>query len=565
MRSSGTRSWLPILVALAQLLLAGAASSQPAQPAPAEHHATPAPTVSPALLTLWNRPIIEFRIPIGPVSPAERAAGAARRFGALPRFIRADEITARPATYGEYRGVVITAGDVVLFGITEGDVDPTSGETVAELSERAVASLRGAVDARAEQRRPAVLLRGLGLSLGAGVLLVLILWAIRRAAHRILLRLADATHRRAVSLVGVDLRRPIDTLERGVVRVTAWCFGAVAAYLWVAYALNQFPYTRPWSARLRADIVARLADLGTEALLAIPGVLAVVVIFLAARFAIRLLDLLFQGVERDAVKLRSLPSDTAGATRRIASVLIWILALTMAYQYIPGSGTDAFRAIGVLTGLMISLGSAGLVNQLMSGLVVVYSRALRPGEIVRVGDLAGRVTEVGLLSTKLAAKGEEITIPNAVLVGTTVTNYSRLGGDNGPVIATSVGIGYDAPWRQVHAMLLLAAARTPGIRAQPAPFVLQRALTDFVVEYELRGHLERSAEPMQTRSALHMQIQDAFNEFGVQIMAPAFESQPERPVVVPRARWYATPAAPPKDGAPPHGESPAASGDDQRV
>ena len=339
-------------------------------------------------------------------------------------------------------------------------------------------------------------------------------------------------------------------------RVTAWCFGAVAAYLWVAYALNQFPYTRPWSARLRADILARLGDLGTEALLAIPGVLAVVVIFLAARFAIRLLDLLFQGVERDAVKLRSLPSDTAGATRRIASVLIWILALTMAYQYIPGSGTDAFRAIGVLTGLMISLGSAGLVNQLMSGLVVVYSRALRPGEIVRVGDLAGRVTEVGLLSTKLAAKGEEITIPNAVLVGTTVTNYSRLGGDNGPVIATSVGIGYDAPWRQVHAMLLLAAARTPGIRAQPAPFVLQRALTDFVVEYELRGHLEQSAEPMQTRSALHMQIQDAFNEFGVQIMSPAFESQPERPVVVPRARWYATPAAPPKDGAPPKRESP---------
>jgi small-conductance mechanosensitive channel len=269
--------------------------------------------------------------------------------------------------------------------------------------------------------------------------------------------------------------------------------------------------------------------------------------------------------QRDAVKLRSLPSDTAGATRRIASVLIWILALTMAYQYIPGSGTDAFRAIGVLTGLMISLGSAGLVNQLMSGLVVVYSRALRPGEIVRVGDLAGRVTEVGLLSTKLAAKGEEITIPNAVLVGTTVTNYSRLGGDNGPVIATSVGIGYDAPWRQVHAMLLLAAARTPGIRAQPAPFVLQRALTDFVVEYELRGHLERSAEPMQTRSVLHTQIQDAFNEFGVQIMAPAFESQPERAVVVPRARWYATPAAPPKDGAPPTGESPAASGDDQRV
>jgi small-conductance mechanosensitive channel len=164
---------------------------------------------------------------------------------------------------------------------------------------------------------------------------------------------------------------------------------------------------------------------------------------------------------------------------------------------------------------------------------------------------------VGLLSTKLVAKGEEITIPNAVLVGTTVTNFSRLGGDDGPIIATSVGIGYDAPWRQVHAMLLLAAERTPGIRSRPAPRVLQRALSDFVVQYELRAHLEQSVDPGAVLSALHTQIQDAFNEFGVQIMSPAFESQPERPVVVAKSRWYAAPAVPPKEGAPPSDARPA--------
>ena len=491
-----------------------------------------------------------FRARVNQVSPAARAAAAAARFEALPDDVRGDEIRAFPATVGGLQGSMVTARGNVLFGILDEDVDPTVGETLAEVSRRALTQLNAVIEARAEQRRPAVIVKGIGLSLGAAVLLGLILWGLRKATDRALLRLAETTHLRAISVLGVDVRRPLDVLERGLVRVTAWALGLVAAYLWLTFSLARFPYTRPWAAELKADLLDYLRNLGTGALRAVPGLFAIVIIFLAARFATRILDVVFQAVERDVIKLPSLQPDTARATRQLATVVIWIFALTAAYEYIPGSNTDAFKAIGVLVGVMISLGSAGLVNQLMSGLVVVYSRALRPGELVRAGELAGRVSEVGLLSTKLVAKGEEITIPNAVLVGTTVTNYSRLGGADGPLISTAVTIGYDAPWRQVHAMLQLAASRTPGIRAHPSPFVLQRALSDFFVEYELRAHLEMAADPARVRSELHMQIQDAFNEFGVQIMAPAFESQPDRPVVVPRSRWFAAPAAPPKDGPP---------------
>jgi small-conductance mechanosensitive channel len=232
-------------------------------------------------------------------------------------------------------------------------------------------------------------------------------------------------------------------------------------------------------------------------------------------------------------------------------VLIWIFSLTVAYQYIPGSESDAFKAVGVFAGLMISLGSAGLVNQVMSGLVMVYARALRPGELVRAGEVVGVVTEVSLLSTKVVTpRREQVTIPNAVLAGTMITNYSRLAGEDGPMVATAVTIGYDAPWRQVHALLLLAAERTPGLRREPQPYVLQKALSDFYVEYELRAHLERSESRFQVLSDLHAQIQDAFNEFGVQIMSPHFEGQPERPVVAPPAAWYAAPAPPAGTAAP---------------
>jgi small-conductance mechanosensitive channel len=179
---------------------------------------------------------------------------------------------------------------------------------------------------------------------------------------------------------------------------------------------------------------------------------------------------------------------------------------------------------------------------MMSGLVVVYSRSLKAGDVVRVNDIDGIVTEVGALSVKLAnAKNEEFTIPNAVIVGTTVKNYSRIGGADGTVINTSVTIGYDAPWRVVYEMLLAAADRTTGIRKSPAPVVYQPVLSDFFVEYHLTGRLEPGYTRFVVLSELHQNIQDAFNERGVQIMSPHYEGQPSQPVVVPRARWSRAP------------------------
>ena len=164
---------------------------------------------------------------------------------------------------------------------------------------------------------------------------------------------------------------------------------------------------------------------------------------------------------------------------------------------------------------------------------------------MRVGEKTeGTVTYVGMLSTKLVTrKREEITLPNAVLVGSMLINYSRLEKENGSILSTSVTIGYDTPWRQVHAFLERTADRTPGVRKEPKPVVPQRALSDFYVEYQLLAHMSRPAgERIAVLSALHAQIQDAFNEHGVQIMSPHFQRQPERAVMVPRDQWHAAPA-----------------------
>jgi small-conductance mechanosensitive channel len=237
----------------------------------------------------------------------------------------------------------------------------------------------------------------------------------------------------------------------------------------------------------------------------------------------------FRSVEIGWLRVSWLEAETARATRRLAIVLIWIFALTVAYPYIPGSQSDAFKGISVFVGLMISLGSAGFVNQLMSGLVIVYSRALKPGDFVQVGDSEGTITEVGMLSTKMVTPiRHEVTIPNAVLVGSKVTNFSRLADkDTGSVVPTEVTIGYDTSWRQVHAMLQIAAERTPSVRREPKPVVIQRALSDFYVAYQLLVSIDKPETRRAVLSELHASIQDVFNEYGVQIMSPNFENQPE--------------------------------------
>jgi len=178
-------------------------------------------------------------------------------------------------------------------------------------------------------------------------------------------------------------------------------------------------------------------------------------------------------------------------------------------------------------------------------LFVIYSKSVRANDYVRVGEIEGEVIDVGFLATKLKTpRQEEITIPHSVLVGTATTNYSRLAGDRGMVVTTSVTIGYDAPWRQIHALLLLGASRTAGIRREPAPWVLQRELGDFYVQYLLLAHIEDPQNRAVVLSELHAQIQDAFNEYGTQIMSPHFISQPEKPVLVPKSDWYSAPASP---------------------
>jgi small-conductance mechanosensitive channel len=496
-------------------------------------------------LIFWNRKITVFRAYYEQLSPAQRAANAAARLAALPEVATEWKIEANETTTGRYSGILITVNGQLAFGLMPEDLDPESGETLKVASDRAVTQLRAALEARARQRSWPLLIRAIGLSLAATLIALFGIWLVVRAGRKSLSRLENSARGsgRPLAISGIELRPLVMVVQRGAIKLTAWAAGIMLAYLWLTFVLMQFPYSQPWGEQLGTFLINLLKKLGTGMVESIPGIFTVLVIFLLTRIAVRLIGGFFREVEEGDLPIPWLHPETARATRRLVVVLIWVFALIVAYPYIPGSETDAFKGVSVVLGLMVSLGSAGLVNQIMSGLVAVYSRALKPGEYVRVGDDEGLVSEVGMLSTKIVTrKREEITIPNAVLVGTTTVNYSRLAADKGAVVSTAVTIGYDAPWRQVHAMLLLAAERTAGVRKDPRPRVLQKALADFYVGYQLLVNLDKPEERAPVLSELHAQIQDAFNEFGVQIMSPHFKSQPSDRVFVPRSDWFAAPA-----------------------
>ena len=379
----------------------------------------------------------------------------------------------------------------------------------------------------------------------ATVALLVLVWILGRVKAWLLRRLERIAFPSDTLLPGLatDFHPHIVQAEKSIIGLL-WTATIIALlYLWLVYSLGQFSQTASWAEQLQGFLFALFWDFAKGALGAVPGLVAVVIVFLIARWVVRLIRIVFDKVESGGLSLPWLERDTARTTQTLFIMIVWIFALVAAYPYIPGSETDAFKGLSVLIGLMVTLGSTGIINQIISGLFVVYSKSVRATDYVRVGDVEGEVLDVGFLATKLrTARQEEITIPHSVLVGTATTNYSSLAGDNGMAVTTAVTIGYDVPWRQVHALLQLGAARTGGLRRDPPPRVMQRELSDFYVQYLLLAHLEDGKNRAAVLSDLHGQIQDAFNEFGTQIMSPHFESQPEKAVFVPKSEWHAAPA-----------------------
>lgn len=500
-------------------------------------------TTSEAPVEFWNRLITYQRGSLAGVTAQQRAERAAERLNSLPLNVNSSEMALRSIKIEDQEGIGFLCRGQLLFFLGTNDLDSESGESLDQAAQGALRRLDEALQARVAERSWPVIRAGILFTVVGLFLLVFLCNVIWKAnAHfASFVRSRGKSFPGGLRLFGFDFLPYLAAVLRSLARILAWIFTLITFYLWVTLSLRRFPYTQPWGYQAGSYVVNLFRQLVDETLHGLPGLLAVILIFTATRWLVRLANGLFDQIASGRISVSWMDADVAHATKRIFAAIVWIFAVIMAYPYIPGSHSDAFKGISVFVGLVVSLGSTGIINQVMSGLFVVYSKALKTGEWVKVNETEGEVLDVGLLAAKIRTiEGQEVTIPHSVVVGTSTTNYTRLG----MVISSTVTIGYDAPWRQVHALLRQAAERTPNIRKNPEPYVVQRGLSDFNVEYTLIARLESEERRIESISVLNSQIQDAFNEAGVQIMSPHYMVQPDSSVVVPPSKWHAPPADP---------------------
>jgi len=513
-------------------------------------HTPVAAQVDPAAekLVLFSRPITAFRGSLMGVSAADRVKRAHARIHDQLESSGPHVVSVHP----DALGVEVRIDGATSFVVTHGDLDPGREETLQQAAQRAAAALTLAIRESAESRNLETLTHALALAMAGTALYGALVWLAARARRALVRQLVSVTERHTSKLqvggMAILHRDRLTRLVRGLLTLLYRLLVLLMTVEWLSFVLRSFPFTRAWGESLNSYLLDLAMPVVTAAIGAVPELLTAMLIFYLAYLVNQALERFLSNVQVGSVQLHWLDADVVAPTQRIAKVVVWLFALAMAYPYLPGSDTEAFKGLSVLVGLMLSMGASSLVGQAASGLILTYGRVFRKGEYVRVAEQEGTVTEMGIFTTRIrTGLGEELTISNASILGATTKNYSRTEQGAGFVLDTTVTIGYDTPWRQVHALLIEAARRTEGVTLNPAPQVFQTALNDWYPVYRLVCQ----AIPSEPRpralllSALHAHIQDVFNEYGVQIMSPQYFEDPKEPKVVPPANWYPAPAVKP--------------------
>ncbi len=440
----------------------------------------------------------------------------------------------------------INAGERTLIKLYEADArfEDIQLKTLASTTAQ---KIRAAIESYRRDRSAEVLRRN---AVAAAVATALL--ALAAALVVLLSRRADAIlaerYRRRIEALAAQTHQIVQANQifaalHGIVRGIRTVVLVALFLVWISVALDHFPWTRPFERRVVGYVMTPLGTLAGGFVGLAPKVIFLVIVAGLTRWALGLIFLFFAALDRGSITLRSFEQEWAWPTHRIVRLLVIGFAVVIAFPYIPGSDSAAFRGVSIFLGIVLSLGSSSLTANILAGYSLIYWRAFRLGDRVKIGDVVGEVTEMRLQVTHIRTpKREEAVVPNSMILASEVLNYSAYARQGGVLLHSTVGIGYEVPWRQVEAMLLMASERTPDLCRDPPPFVLVRALGDFAVTYEINAFCLDAHKMFRLYSVLHRNILDVFNEHGVQIMTPAYEGDPEQPKLVAKEQWFAAPA-----------------------
>jgi small-conductance mechanosensitive channel len=418
----------------------------------------------------------------------------------------------------------IYAGERLVALVSDEDAAAENRPRI-EAAERLLATIRQVVEIAEAERSARGRVTQLIEGVAATLLLVAILLGIRFVSRRLRavidarVRTRDINLQKARLVSGARLAGLLTSL----VKVTATVLAFIATIAWFQTVLLVLPITRGIARAVAAYVADPLLFVGRALIGFVPNLFYLLVIAGVTWLVLKTIHVVFHEMDRGTIRLGEFRPEWAEPTYKIVRVLVLALALVAAFPYIPGSSSPAFQGVSLFLGLLVSLSSSSAIANVIAGTMLTYTDAFREGDRVRIGETTGDVTRKAMLVTRVrTVKNEVVSIPNSVVLGAAIVNYTRLAEERGLILHTAVTIGYDAPWRTVHELLIASARAIDGVLADPAPFVLQTALDDFYVSYELNVYTRDAGRMAALYSDLHASIQDRFNEAGVEIMSPHF-------------------------------------------
>lgn len=495
----------------------------------------PSPFVLPSPQTTPSQPEFPVRFadidiitiatsPISSLTPADRAKLIQQNiqtFADSKADIKGLKVTSLP------EGYALDNEDQTLLVLTEGDAGK-SGKPVPELANEILQRIQKAVlDYRTRHTWQVY-----GLGATYSLLAIIGLWQALYWSRRLFVWLAkkvSALHHHwkgGVRFKQIELfsANQIEQLMLFALRMARILVVLLCLYFFLPLILSFFPETRGLSSKIFGYLITPFATIFQTLVKYIPNLFFIFVIGLVAFYVLKVISYVFELIEHGELKFDWFYEDWARPTYQIIRFLVIVTALISAYPYIPGSSSQAFQGVGLVLGALISFASSSAISNIVAGVILTYTRAFKLNDRIKIGDTTGDVVDKTLLVTRIKTiKHEVVTIPNSLVMGAQIINYSTSAAEGGGVILhTSVTIGYDVPLQQVQALLIESALATDRLLREPAPFVLQTSLDDFYVSYEINAYTKLPEQMANIYSDLHRNILEKFDAAGVEIMSPHY-------------------------------------------
>ncbi|MEI6206493.1 MAG: mechanosensitive ion channel domain-containing protein [Desulfuromonadales bacterium] len=512
-----------MLMSVTMLMAESQKSTDPDDPTP-ENIAAPASPEN--MVTLEGRPLFAIKIRVLSFSPKDRAKIISARLTKLAnsRLFSVDLIKVADSDATSD----IVAGETILMSVTDADAQ-AEGKLRPALAEELAGKMRAAVEARHKEYSTRMILLGALYTLLSTVALIVMLLLISHFHPKVIVKIQSwcSTYIRSFRFQSIEVLSEdrISSVISSIISGARTVLLFASFCLYIPLVLSFFPWTHGMAAKLLEYALAPIEKFWNTFVASLPNIFFLLVIIVFTHYVIKFIRFLFSEVKKQTITITGFYHDWADPTFKIVRFLIIAFAAVVAFPYIPGSDSPAFKGVSVFLGVLFSLGSSSAISNIVAGVVLTYMRAFKLGDRVKISDAVGDVVENNLLVTRIRTiKNVDITVPNAMVLASHITNFSSSALEHGLILHTTVTIGYDAPWRQVHELLISAALSTEYILDKPAPFVLQTSLDDFYVSYQVNAYTDKPSVMAGTYSFLHQNIQEKFNEAGVEIMSPHYSS-----------------------------------------